>query len=278
MKKILTAFYLVLLSVGIAGCEGNEAPGPYGRPPVNEKSYIQGFFELNDLHVGPISGFKVNKDNNSITLDTSFDAPRVYDISNNVGLSILIGSEGIGKGLINWQKGRDSYFDYYNELVEKIGDTSYNSKLMYGFSSNGIVAVADTLQSVNITCNKQIDEKHPAGSSLNDLFSVYFEDPYAVIKNGYKSLTGENYYSLEGIIPEILKDFPYSIFGAKLSSVDLTTKPYMGIAWRVLLDTAPETTGEYTFTVSITNKQGKTIERTAAPIKLKGLSDIRNQQ
>jgi hypothetical protein len=272
MKKILTAFYLVLLSVGIAGCEGNEAPGPYGRPPVNEKSYIQGFFELNDLHVGPISGFKVNKDNNSITLDTSFDAPRVYDISDHVGLSILIGSEGIGKGLINWQKGRDSYFDYYNELVEKIGDTSYNSNLMYSLS-NIIIAVADTLQFVNITCNKQIDERHPAGSSLNNLFSVYFEDPYAVIKNGYKSLTGENYYSLEGI-PEILKDFPYSIFGAKLSSVDLTTKPYMGIAWRVLLDTAPETTGEYTFTVSITNKQGKTIERTAAPIKLKGLSDV----
>jgi hypothetical protein len=275
MKKTLMISYLALLSLVIAGCgRDNEAPGPYG-PPVNEKSYIQGFFELNDLHVFPMSGFKANKENNSIKFaeDAGFDAPRVYEISNNVGISILIGSQGIGKGLIDWKKGGDSYVDYYNELVEKIGDTSYNSKLMYGFSSNGIVAVADTLQSVNITCNKQIDERHPAGSSLNDLFSVYFEDPYAVIKNGYKSLTGENYYSLEGI-PEILKDFPYSIFGAKLSSVDLTTKPHIGTYWTLVLETAPETTGEYTFTVSITNKQGKTIERTAAPIKLKGLRDV----
>jgi hypothetical protein len=266
MKKILFIFFIILLSMVIVRCDINERLGP-GLPPMNPKSYIQGFYELNEMRVFPMSGYRVNKENNTINLgEWRFEAPKVYEISDGIGISVTIRSEEIGKGLISWEKG-GSYTDYYYELVEKIGDTSYNSRLMSGLSSRGIISIADTLQAVTITCNRQIDENHPAGSSLNDIFSVYFEDPYAIVKNGYKSLTGENYYSLEGLPDK----FPHSLFGARLSSVDFTTKLYMGIEWGLVLETAPQNTGEYIFTVSITNKAGKTIEKTANPIKIKGL-------
>ena len=264
MERIL---FLFLTTSLLICCEDSNKDTP--RPPSNPKSYIQGFFELNDIHVFPMSGYKVNKENNSINLTNgSFDAPRVYEITDGVGIFVGIGSDGVGKGLISWTQ--IGSYTYYQELTEKIGDVSYNSNLMFGLAPGGIIAVADTIQSVNITCDKQIDEAHPAGSSLNDIFSIYFEDPYAVIKVGYKTPTSANHYSLEGRVDKP-KEFPYSLFGAKLSSVDFSKKLHMGTRWGLVLDTAPENTGEYIFTVSITNKQGTKQEKTANPIQLKGL-------
>jgi hypothetical protein len=267
MKTILYFSITIFLSLGCMSCDNDKENGEDPKPPMNKKSYIQGFFELNDMHISPMSGFLVNKKNNSIKLDGGFDAPKVYEISDGIGISIAIGSEGLDKGLINWKEG-GKYTSYYNELVEKIGDTSYNSEIMEGISAYGsIVSVADTLQSINITCNKQFDESHPSGNNLNDIFSVYVEDPVAVIKNGYKTVTGSNYYS----ISDMPKEFPYCIFGSKLSSVDLINKPYIGIQIYLVLDAVPERTGEYIFTISVINKQGKIIKKTAAPMQIKGL-------
>lgn len=56
-------------------------------------------------------------------------------------MRIAIGSEGIGKKLIDWKEG-GTYIEYYNELVKKIGDTSFNSKIQEGLSYNSIIAIA----------------------------------------------------------------------------------------------------------------------------------------
>ena len=246
-------------------CEYRDPIGPYPNS-INEKSYIQGFLELNWMHGSPTSGIKVNKTENSINLRyRNFDESKIYDIKDGVGISLTIGKERSPEE-ITW----DNNIEHYNELTKKIGDISYNSRIMSGvIHSDRIIAIADTLQSVNIICDKSIDENHPAGSNLNDIFSVYFEDPYAVIKNGYQSVTGSNYYSLDReTIPE---GFPYALFGSKLSAIDFSVKPYIGTEWYLVLETAPENTDEYTFTISITDMQGKTIEKKArAPIKIKG--------
>lgn len=146
-------------------------------------------------------------------------------------------------------------------MVEKIGDTSYNAK--YGDTR---YANADTLRYINVTCNKQIDSSHPAGSSLNDIFSIYFEDICAYVKNGYKPVTGPNYYS-------IVNDYgSHTLFGDKLLSVNLADKPHGGLSLNLMLETTPEHTDEYTFTVSVTNKQGKTVENTTEPVRIKGIN------
>ncbi|HMM02753.1 MULTISPECIES: hypothetical protein [unclassified Dysgonomonas] len=264
MKKLST-LYSALLLFGVTGCTYIEPPGPFS-VPANEKSYIQGFFELEDIHVSPISGVKIDKKKKIVNLmSTSFDAPKIYEITDGIGVVINIGVEGIGKGLIDWGK-NNLYVNYYYELVEKIGDTSFNSETVHRYGYD-MYANADTLRSINIICDKSLDEVHPAGSSLNDIFSIYVKDPYAIVKNGYKSVTGLNYYSLDGGTPE---GYPLSLFGSQLSSVNLIEKPYIGTKLYLVLDTIPEHTDEYTFTVFVTNKQGKTIEKTTEPVRIKG--------
>ena len=265
MKK-LSVLYSVLLLFGVTGCTYVEPPGPFS-VPANEKSYIQGFFELEAIHVSPISGVKIDKKKKIVSLmSTSFDAPKIYEITDGIGVVINIGAEGIGKGLINWGK-NNPYVNYYYELVEKIGDTSFNSEIVHRYGYD-MYANADTLQAINIICDKSIDRNHAAGNSLNDVFSIYVEDPYAIVENGYKPVTGSNYFSLDGT----LEGYPLSLFGAQLSSVNLIEKPHIGTKLYLVLDTIPEHTDEYIFTVSVTNKQGKTVEDTTEPVWIKGIN------
>ncbi|MDR2005358.1 MAG: hypothetical protein LBQ74_20230 [Prevotella sp.] len=264
--KRLSVLYSVLLLFAVTGCTYVEPPGPFS-VPANEKSYIQGFFELEAIHVSPISGIKIDKEKKIVSLmSTSFDAPKIYEITDGIGVEINIGVHGIGKGLIDWGKNNPNV-SYYNELVEKIGDISFDSETVHRYGYD-MYAIADTLQSINIICDKSLDGAHPVGSSLNDVFSIYVEDPYAIVKNGYKPVTGSNYFSLDGGTPE---GYPLSLFGAQLSSVNLLDKPYISNELFLILETVPEHTDDYTFTVSVTNKQGKTIGKTTDPVRIKGL-------
>jgi hypothetical protein len=266
MKKLLFLYSITLLAILTFSCE--QTKECCGSVPANEKSYIQGFFELGDIHVSPISGVKVDKEKKIVSLmSTSFDASKIYEITDGLSIrvSLSFGAYGIGKGLIDWTK-NNPYVNYYNELVEKIGDTSFNSEAVHQYGYE-MFALADTLQSVNITCDKQIDGGHLVGNNLNDIFSIYVQDPYAIVKNGYKTITGSNYYSLDGSTDK----YPLSLFGAQLASVNWIEKPYIGVKLDLVLDITPEHTDDYTFTVSVTNKQGKTIEKTAEPIRIKGL-------
>ena len=261
MKKLLI---LTALLLSIIACK-DEPDGPNTKAPVNERSYIQGFFELNDLYIGSISGFKVDKAAHSIIHNTSFDPPKLYEIKDGVGIVTSTGNEIMGNGYISYES------ILYKSLIEKIGDLSYNSKITDGFAYDGrVVALVDTLQNITITCDKAFSEKYPAGSSLNELFSIYFEEPYTTIKNGYKSSTGDNYYTIN----IFNNKFPYSLFGANLATIDLSKKYYIGTKWYFILEKAPENSGEYLLTVSVTNTEGKTLEKTANdPIQLRGLND-----
>ena len=265
MKKILVLFAGLFL-FAVTGCEtvinGSD-------PNYKEKSYIQSFSELNNISVGFIKGFEVDKTQKTVCfLGAGFDHPMPYEITDGIGIVIDISDNPeIWIGSITKWGDRASY---YNELVEKIGDTHFDT-VAYIFQS---VALADTLKTINITCNKDIDSNHPAGSSLNDIFSIYFDDICAVIKNGYKTLTGQSYYSILVVVDGeicVLEDIR-AFYGTKLSSVNLPDKPHSSPRLYLILDTAPENTDEYLFTVSITNTKGKTIEGVSEPIKIKGLN------
>lgn len=51
----------------------------------------------------------------------------------------------------------------------------------------------------NITCDKDVDEMHPAGSSLNDLFLFLTFSPDKYLKNGYKPLNIDQEKELEKV-------------------------------------------------------------------------------
>lgn len=67
MKKMFTLLFTIPLSLCILGCSNDETENEGGdsKAPINPKSYIQGFFELNDMDITPISGVQVNKEKNN---------------------------------------------------------------------------------------------------------------------------------------------------------------------------------------------------------------------
>jgi|GEM_PF-6927952 len=259
MKKLFALCSALSLLI-VTSCEDKYDCG-CSDLPVNEKSYIQSFIGLGEIRVCVNNGIIVDKTKNTIINNGSLEEPEIYDVKNGVSIHINIVSGGEEKDFIDW---RGSNADYYYELTEKIGDTSYNAK--YGDTR---YANADTLRYINVTCDKAIDSNHPAGSSLNDILSLYFMDICAYVKNGYMPVTGPDYYS---IVDYDGSTRAHTYFGDKLSSVNLVDKPHGGLSLTLMLETTPEHTDEYTFTVSVTNKQGKTVENTTEPVRIKGIN------
>lgn len=263
MKKTIL---LILAGISLFGCGDVYEPiGPDSYPPSNPKSYIQGFYELEDINVFPFGNIQIDKEKREIRDNGNFDPPKLYNVPDGIGLHVSIGTLGIGKGFITYGT-RDANQEYYDQLVAEIGDINYNSNIMDGLSPGGIVANADQISAIEVTCNQDINDKYPKGTSLNDIFSVYFEDPYAVIKNGYRSLTGAPYYKLFGL----RQGLPYAFYGNKLSSVDFPSKPHIGVVIYLILEEPPVETGLYEFTVSIKETKGKEVKKTAVGIKIQG--------
>lgn len=78
----------------------------------------------------------------------------------------------------------------FKELARKNGDTSYKEVIECANLSPMPVRCffSVPISRINITCDKDVDEMHPAGSSLNDLFLFLTFSPDKYLKNGYKPL------------------------------------------------------------------------------------------
>ena len=78
----------------------------------------------------------------------------------------------------------------YNECARYFGDTSYT---WYHDMSPFQRASLKPLNSISIVADKDIDEDHPAGTSLNDLFTVKYRAFHSFIKNEYENEIDENH-------------------------------------------------------------------------------------
>jgi hypothetical protein len=59
-------------------------------------------------------------------------------------------------------------------------------------------------------------------------------------------------------------NYPYAIFKDKLSAVNFPERPFIEVDWVIVLDVAPQTTGLYTFYVTVTLEDGKELVATTA--------------
>jgi hypothetical protein len=157
----------------------------------------------------------------------------------------------------------------YDKYIAIIGDTLFNKKA----TTTVAVALLDTLSSIIITANKDFDVNHSAGADLSGLFSVYFYDPYAFVKNGYQPPEGTYNVSDEGFIVPPDERIYTPLFKAKLSEVNFVERPFIGNEWYCLLDVAPEKTGEYIFKVTVMLVDGTVLEAQSPPINIKGAND-----
>ncbi len=236
-------------------------------PPINEKSYIQGFYdlELNNVRVSAGFGLLPDKERNIIYFRKTSDTDDISSIGKGVRLSITIGQDIYGRGLIDYKE-INPYRSEYFRYIDLINDTLYNSDIMDGLGGGMAFALTDTLQTIRITCDKDFNAEYKAGSDLSSLFSIYFEEPYTTVKNGYKSSQGKNYYEVD----IIRKEFPYSFYGELLSKVDLSKKYFIAPLLYLSLEATPDKTAEYLFTVTIKNTQGKEVTVSANAILIKG--------
>ncbi|MDR1121457.1 MAG: hypothetical protein LBM08_11125 [Dysgonamonadaceae bacterium] len=153
---------------------------------------------------------------------------------------------------------RKKGFEKYRDLT---GDTCFNQVLREPPTT--VYAIITPLQHITITADKDFSEEYEAGSDLSGLFTVYFEDPYSVIKNGYRDI--ENTYKYTEGLP-----YAQSVVKARLSEANFPERPFIGDEWELFLDVAPEETGTYTFHIKATFVDGTVLEAVAPPVNIQG--------
>ena len=84
----------------------------------------------------------------------------------------------------------------YKEYAKYYCDTAYYESHTIGYDCVGCLM---PLNSISVVADQDIDESHPTGSSLNDLFKISYSRFYQYIKNGYIPDIRPNAYTLDSI-------------------------------------------------------------------------------
>lgn len=285
MKKSFARIFLLAAAcaAGMSSCQTEYAdPAPY--PTAFHKSYISTFIACDSLTVHSYGGMSINKEDKlygRVGKDTSpegivvcvfADEPaggRYGGYPTNIYYPVpQIGSTGFL--LSNGDNPNDPYYQArqtgYDKYVEEVGDTAYNRKLWLG-SLNLTVALRP-LKEVTITADKSFAPDLPAGSDLNKLFKVIFDDVYTTIRNGYKHVDG-TYRREEPVYLGNGEEEIQSLRCLPLVGTRLEDYLFPKTEWEFFLDAKPEETEVYTFHVRMTFTDGTTLEADAPPILIK---------
>ncbi|MDR1182391.1 MAG: hypothetical protein LBL13_10490 [Bacteroidales bacterium] len=253
----------ILLIIGIIAflfnaCEKN-IDGP-GLPPERlHKSYIGYYVDCKDENSMRVQIFvqKIDKSTNVIggsrdyIWNTGETNPNTFSIADGIAIDIYGRfwdperperdtcifydvARNYSSGNEKYDADRQKGFEKYRDLI---GDTCFN---LLSREFTPVNAIITPLQYITITANKDFSEEYKAGSDLSSFFTVYFEDPYSVVKNGYRDI--ENTYKYIENLP-----WSQSVVKARLSEADFPERPFISDNWQFFLDVAPEKTGEYVF-------------------------------
>ncbi|MDR1405961.1 MAG: hypothetical protein LBI89_02000 [Prevotellaceae bacterium] len=264
---------LFLLCTGMlfGACEVNSIDCGCEGPKSMVQSYIRQFMSSDTLKIRPaIGGFDVDENTRIIQLNTGKEPVGVSSVSEHINFYLYLEPFHVNNGGVflyncaeNLNYPSDDCMEVtnkYNAQVKEIGDTSFNREIALNLN-NLADATLGKIASVSITGDKDFSAAYPAGSSLNDLFTIYFNDPIAVIKNNYQQVEGTYRYHEEFYVNPT---YPFAIYKEKLSAVNFPERPFIDYRWVVVLDVAPQTTGLYTFYVTVTLEDGKALVATTA--------------
>ncbi len=156
----------------------------------------------------------------------------------------------------------------YHEKVQEIGDTHFMKydemfSRYYAFSPPSGEAINGTIKELSISCNQTIDEQHPAGSDISDLFDVFFEDLYWVVQNEYRTYEGADAYTRHYDIPPITS-FPYALRRCSVSEFLALQRPYISRELWLYAEDLHLAEGTYTFTISALSADGRQSENTCS--------------
>lgn len=247
--KTLTIALAGLLLCG--ACDDKEYPDTY---PTYAKSYIFGFFDIDALSV--LERIKFSVDNNRIISQHNLDnivQGRTYRIDAGIVLQGDIYSEWITD---------DYHSDRYEALCRELGDTLFKKTFSIFTSLNRPSALTGMIDKLHIIANEDYSADYPAGADASGLFTLFYENPHAVVLNNYQS--PPNAYRLEYTSIEL----PQAFYKVPLAEADLKGKKALGVQFYLLLNSAPDRSGSYTFTIEVKASDGKILTATTKPISI----------
>lgn len=231
--------------------------------PLEEyNSYIQGYFDIENISVLERFNFSVDEEHkiiNQSTFDNIFyigNEGKSYSINDGVFLSIDIFSDLISdkEGLTPESRKR------YEELRDDLGDTSFKRTLP--INTPLPIALTESIEKICITVNQDYTQEYKKGSDVSNLFTLVYEYPFAVVMNRYRSPA--NAYRYEYTHP----DLPAAVYKESLAVAKYAGKRALGTNFCLILNYPPDKSGIYSFTVTVISASGKTLTFTTKGIPL----------
>ncbi len=218
-----------------------------GTEGIFTESYIREFCYVDNLSVWEAREFTVDETNRIIT---------PYDTENKdqtdhsrIIFELDMGGEWISE-----------HSKQYAPLCREIGDTLFNRRLSVYTFMHRPDAITEMTGNIRITVNEDYSAAYPAGADASGLFTMFYENLYEVIHNNYQ--TPSDAYSLSS---EIL---PRAFYKTPLAEADLKGKKALGIPYYLLLNSAPDRSGSYTFTIKANAYDGKELTVKTKPISI----------
>ena len=252
MKSIQYLLIITLLSAcTTTDPEGKGESGPYTYPPA----YILGFCPVENLICNAThKKFEINESKKKIGFITFTNTPTTLNIECRFFLTddnyqYRYPGNPDNQPIPYWNKIKemgDTLFDKYQRMFER------NYGIDYG-PFDGLV-VNGTITAIDITCNQDIDNRHPAGSSLSDIISIVYSDHYWVTLNGYVSYKGKDAYNVTD-----KNQFPNALRIQRLSEFNLTPHPYIGCHYQLYADNL-QFSEDCVFTIYVNTAEGKQVQ------------------
>lgn len=159
MKKTINSTFCLFALILFTGCSGET---------IHTSAYILGYYDINCLDATDSIVTLENQEYLGIAVWTR-------DVTNK--------ADAFDKDLSLFNKYREEHNDYGYERRSVYG--------LFGIPGSNYYPCYDFI-AVDVTCDKAIDEKHPAGTSLGDLFYYVATTNRPFIDNNY---TGYDYDS-----------------------------------------------------------------------------------
>ena len=273
-------FLIIIIALYFCACNSDDNSPPF---KYFSKSYIEIFIDcskMNDkkLRIQPDVGLKIDTENRIISYDVFSKFSEPYSINDDIWLFIEARSSltmnkdnslywavpQIGSSGFLLSSGDDPNDDFYLErqrgydkYIAMIGDTTFN----WPGATMSSITIVTPVSEIVITCDKDYTDNYPAGNNISNLFTVFFYDNYATIKNGYKPVNGSYRYEIkedDGIYRS--SNFPFSIISANLASIDFSSFPFISNTWQCHLDVPPDKSDSYTFYIKVIFTDGTVLE------------------
>ena len=152
-----------------------------------------------------------------------------------------------------------SHRERFDSLVQAHGDDHWN----YWSQPIGACLFRETT-GVHVVCDRDYDREHPAGTLLDDLVLVHYETLDHTLVGGE--------YLVDVTDPQNVNNnnwLGYK-FEAPLSSFNQERHKLIPLRFECRLTKAPAETGEYVFTCTWTNEDGKKLTTSTDPLRIQG--------